>query len=189
MSRKGPRGLTPEEHALWSKVTETTVPLHPAQPKPIPERIEHHFDPPKPDPIPAFRIGERQTDTALPTQRPNGQPVHMDRKAFTQLKRGKLKPEARVDLHGMTLAQAHPALNRFIADAFARGRRLVLVITGKGKTARDDGPIPVRRGLLRHQVPQWLAHPSLSYAVLQVTEAHLRHGGSGAYYVYLRRKR
>ncbi len=113
----------------------------------------------------------------------------MDRKSFTNLKRGKLKPEARIDLHGLTLAQAHPALNRFILDSHAQGRRLVLVITGKGKTERDNGPIPVRRGILRHQVPHWLDTPPLSQVVLQVAEAHLKHGGEGAYYVYLRRHR
>ena len=69
------------------------------------------------------------------------------------------------------------------------GRRLVLVITGKGKDRDDGGPIPTRHGILRHQVPQWLALPPLSQAILQVTPAHLKHGGHGAYYVYLRRNR
>ncbi len=60
----------------------------------------------------------------------------MDRKSFGKLKRGKLPPEARIDLHGMTLDQAHPALTRFILDSHAKQRRLVLVITGKGKAPR-----------------------------------------------------
>ena len=67
--------------------------------------------------------------------------------------------------------------------------RHVLVITGKGKRGLDDGPIPQRQGVLRHQVPHWLRLPPLGAAVMQVTEAHLKHGGSGAYYVYLRRGR
>ncbi len=103
--------------------------------------------------------------------------------------RGKLKPEARIDLHGMTLAQAHPALNSFILNAHADGLRLVLVITGKGKTRSDSGPIPERIGLLRNQVPRWLDMAPLRPLVLQVEESHRRHGGSGAYYVYLRRPR
>jgi DNA-nicking Smr family endonuclease len=113
----------------------------------------------------------------------------MDRKAFDRLRRGKLKPEARLDLHGMTLDQARPALTRFLMSSHAQGRRLVLVITGKGKSADDAGPIPARRGLLRHNVPAWLQQPPLAQIVLQVTQAHLRHGGSGALYVYLRRHR
>lgn len=93
----------------------------------------------------------------------------MDRKAFDQMRRGKLKPEARIDLHGMTLDHAHPALTRFILSSQASGRRLVLVITGKGKARDEGGPIPVRFGVLRHQVPQWLTMAPLSQAVLQIT--------------------
>ena len=197
MSRKGPRGLTPEEQSLWNRVRERTTPLHPDRPAPAPAGLLHP-KPRRPDPapIPAFRIGEKHTETALPnklgptvSEGLAQRPVQMDRKSFAQLKRGKRKPEARIDLHGMTLARAHPALNRFILEAHAKGRRLVLVITGKGKDKDDDGPIPVRRGVLKHQVPQWLTTPPLSHVVLQVSEAHLKHGGTGAYYVYLRRSR
>ncbi|MBD3665219.1 Smr/MutS family protein [Sulfitobacter aestuariivivens] len=116
-------------------------------------------------------------------------PVQMDKKAFTKLKRGKLVPEGRIDLHGMTLDRAHPALTRFILSAHKSGKRLVLVITGKGKMRDDGGPIPVRHGVLRHQVPQWLSMAPLSQVVLQVSQAHVSHGGGGAYYVYLRRQR
>ncbi|OZA05706.1 MAG: hypothetical protein B7Y02_15405 [Rhodobacterales bacterium 17-64-5] len=87
------------------------------------------------------------------------------------------------------LAEAHPELIRFILNAQSAGLRLVLVITGKGKPGPDHGPIPVRTGVLRHQVPHWLHMAPLGPAVLQVTEAHLKHGGGGAYYVYLRRGR
>ena len=75
-----------------------------------------------------------------------------------------------------------------LALAQAAGCRLVLVITGKGKRRDDDGPIPERLGALRHQVPHWLHAPPLSGAVQQIAQAHLRHGGGGAYYVYLRRR-
>jgi DNA-nicking Smr family endonuclease len=113
----------------------------------------------------------------------------MDNKSFGKLKRGKLRPEGRIDLHGMTLDRAHPALKHFIQTSHRNGKRLVLVITGKGKQRDDGGPIPVRYGVLRHQVPQWLSSPPLSSVVLQVAQAHISHGGSGAYYVYLRRQR
>ena len=113
----------------------------------------------------------------------------MDRKTFGRMTRGKLLPEARIDLHGMTVAAAHPALTAFILRSQAEGRRLVLVITGKGKRSEDSGPIPVRSGVLRHQVPHWLETPPLRQVVLQVTPAHRRHGGDGAFYVYLRRRR
>jgi DNA-nicking Smr family endonuclease len=105
------------------------------------------------------------------------------------MKRGKLPPEARLDLHGKRLETAQTDLVRFILTAQARGLRLVLVITGKGRSAAADdlGPIPRPRGLLRHQVPDWLRMPPLAQAVLQIETAHVSHGGEGAYYVYLRR--
>jgi DNA-nicking Smr family endonuclease len=116
-------------------------------------------------------------------------PLQMDRKAFGRMKRGKLTPEGRIDLHGMTLDRAHPALIRFILSSQASGKRLVLVITGKGRAGSDDGPIPTPKGILKHQVPHWLSIPPLAQAVLQISQAHLSHGGGGAYYVYLRKGR
>ena len=111
--------------------------------------------------------------------------MQVDSRTQRDLSRGKLRPEARIDLHGMTLAAAKAELTGFILSAQASGRRLVLVITGKGKG--DHGPLPTRSGALRHEVPHWLDLPPLSHVVLQVVPAHLRHGGGGAYYVYLRR--
>ena len=110
----------------------------------------------------------------------------MDAKLHAKMSRGKLSPEARIDLHGLTLAEAHPELIRFVLNAHEAGLRLILVITGKGKQMWE--PIPRPTGALRHQVPHWLRLPPLGQAVLQVTEAHLKHGGTGAFYVYLRRR-
>ena len=112
----------------------------------------------------------------------------MDKKTHDRLKRGKLVPEARIDFHGMTAAEALPELNRFILKANAAGLRLVLVITGKGRNSTGDGLAPVREGVLKRLVPRWLVSPPLSQLVLDISEAHPRHGGSGAYYVYLRRR-
>jgi DNA-nicking Smr family endonuclease len=114
---------------------------------------------------------------------------HMDRRRFEKLRRGKVEPEARLDLHGMTSERAHGALTAFILAAHASGLRLVLVITGKGRPGEADAPAPHRQGILRHHVPHWLAAPPLVGRVLQVAPAHQRHGGGGAYYVYLRRQR
>lgn len=203
------RLLSPEERELWEKVAASTHALHPHAPisaetepdhgarnvaspqQPRPQPQPH----PRPD-LPDFHIGAAARGPAprhdlAPTLADslNRQPVQMDRKTHREMTRGKLEPEAKIDLHGRTLAQAHPELIRFILNAQGRGCRLVLVITGKGKRGRDEGPIPQRLGVLRHQVPHWLRLPPLAAAVLQVSEAHLKHGGSGAYYVYLRRTR
>ncbi len=189
MARRRP--LHPEELDLWRAVARTTRPLHasvdsgPVSPDPIPPA----FDPPKPKPaLPSFRLGEKARSQPYPTP-PQSPGLQMDAKAYARMSRGKLAPEARIDLHGLTLAEAHPDLIHFVLSAHAQGLRLVLVITGKGKIKDDHGPIPQRVGALRHQVPHWLRLSPLGPVVLQVTEAHLRHGGAGAYYVYLRRGR
>ena len=103
------------------------------------------------------------------------------------MKRGKLDPDARIDLHGLTAERAHAALIGFVLAAQKRGDRLLLVITGKGRAGSDHAPS--RRGLLRNAVPQWLAQAPIGHHILQIAPAHQRHGGGGAYYVYLRRKR
>ncbi|WP_424930316.1 Smr/MutS family protein [Amaricoccus tamworthensis] len=110
----------------------------------------------------------------------------MDKRRYEKMKRGKLRPDARVDLHGMTAEQAFGVLNGFILSAHASGHRLVLVITGKGKPARDSYGAS-QYGVLRHNVPHWLNSPRLAGKILQVESAHQRHGGDGAFYVYLRR--
>ena len=196
--RRGKRKLNPEEQELWARVTETAIPMPVRSEAKIADQPTRTkvAEPNSPRPIKSFRLGERATSkTAKHNLAPSldqhlvKAPVAMDKKAFTRLKQGKLRPEARLDLHGMTLDQAHPQLNRFILDAHAQGKRLVLVITGKGKSQDDNCPIPTRIGVLRHQVPNWFQQYPLKPHVLQVTQASQKHGGSGAFYVYLRRAR
>ncbi len=193
------RRLKPDELELWRKVAVNTQRLQAdrkALETPLTNLKPPASDKPIRQPIAPFDIGQRTNGTSskhdvLPGVREQvaSAAIQMDQKKFARLKRGKMKPEAKLDLHGMTLDQAHPALTRFILAAQSSGKRLVLVVTGKGKDRDDGGPIPTRLGVLRHNVPQWLAQPPLAQVVLQVSEAHLRHGGGGAYYVYLRRMR
>ncbi|MCC6008137.1 MAG: Smr/MutS family protein, partial [Rhodobacteraceae bacterium] len=112
----------------------------------------------------------------------------MDRKQHRRLTRGRIEPEARLDLHGMTLERAQAALRGFVSAQAGRGARLVLVITGKGREEPDPGPIPVPRGRLRHELPRWLEMPPLVALVIDYAPAHRRHGGNGAYYLWLRRR-
>lgn len=197
MSRR--RGLSGEDIELWQQVARSIQPLQPSH-----KQLATKTTKPKPDaaatPRPAppgfapqpFRIGQSGAPGGIalpalmsPAQHLAAQALRMDQKTHRRMTKGKLRPEARLDLHGMTLAQAQPELTDFILRARASGLRLVLVITGKGRG--DHGPLPTRPGALRHQVPIWLRHPPLAGAVQQVTAAHHRHGGEGAYYVYLRR--
>ena len=92
------------------------------------------------------------------------------------LRRGRITPEARIDLHGLTQEEAFRALLRFVERGRALDHRVVLVITGKG-------------GVLRSMVPRWLAEPELAGLTSGAAPAHVKHGGGGAFYVALRRKR
>ncbi len=198
MARK-PRNLSPEEEVLWSSVAKTTAPLRKERPtllepaKPTAKkRAPARFVPP------TFEIGQgvgavAQTRVDLApdvAHRVASASLSMDKKTFKKLSRGRMAPEARIDLHGLVMADAQPALIGFIMSSHASGLRLVLVITGKGRSGKDGGgPVPERRGILRDQVPQWLSMAPCRSVVLQVAQAHASHGGGGAYYVYLRRTR
>lgn len=201
------RGLSTEDKVLWSRVAASVDPLHPGGRHPAPADdpppaltptkiapSRQAAEPVPPPSLAGLRLGNRKDAAStridlspLPNEALDAQPLRMDHKTHRQMTRGKLSPEARIDLHGMTLAVAQPVLTRFIMQARADGLRLVLVITGKGRAGGPDAPLPVRPGALRHNVPHWLHMPPLSTAVLQVRPAHRRHGGEGAYYVYLRR--
>jgi len=198
MSR-GP--LTPDERDLWQRVARATRRLQPAKAPMADTRRAPVPDPGAPPPaLPAASF------PAVPSKRPvqpritldlapsrsddlSSQPIRMDKKLHARMTRGKLVPEARIDLHGLTLAAAQPRLQGFIETAHGRGLRLVLVITGKGRTApQDETPaMPRPAGVLRRAVPQWLRQAPLSALVLDIREAHVSHGGGGALYVYLRK--
>ena len=199
------RPLTPDERDLWQRVARATRRLQPAKAPIADTRRAPVPDPgapppapmaaPLPAPLPALipmrPAPPRITLDLAPSRSDDlaSQPIRMDRKLHARMTRGKLLPEARIDLHGLTLAAAQPRLQGFVESAHARGLRLVLVITGKGRTAQaDDTPaMPRPAGVLRRAVPQWLRQAPLSALVLDIREAHVSHGGGGALYVYLRK--
>lgn len=217
--RRKSRKLSAEDKAVWSRVAETLTPLRNTPPT-VPLRVGSESDGSTSEGAPIRTDTAVFPSPRGPARQPGGSrlvlpprvvpeepsvridlapdPMQaaldsapaMDARAFGRLKRGKLAPEARIDLHGMTADRAHGALRGFIMDAHARGLRLVLVITGKGRGSDDGMPLsPARRGILRNAVPAWLGQPPLNMMVLQIAPAHQRHGGGGAYYVYLRKRR
>ena len=108
----------------------------------------------------------------------------LGRRMKQRVARGKEKIDGRLDLHGLTQAEAHATLLRFMNVASSRGARLVLVITGKGVRAGEGG-----RGVLKRQVPQWLGLPEFRALVVGFEDAHVAHGGEGALYVRVRRSK
>ena len=126
------------------------------------------------------------TGSAPPAKPPPLAPL--DRKLKKRVARGRTEIDARIDLHGMTQSEAHGKLMRFLRCAQADGARMALVVTGKGSTARaaEHGS---ERGVLKRQVPLWLALPEFRPLVVGFEDAHIGHGGSGALYVRLRREK
>jgi DNA-nicking Smr family endonuclease len=175
MSRR-PRKLSEEEIALWAEVARTVKRRRGVVPPPE--------LPPRPAPPPSPALPPRE-----PPPRPAGPPplVGLDRKTKRDLNRGRGGVDSALDLHGLNQAEAHHALRAFLMDAQARGMKLVIVVTGKGKAGTSswiDEP-----GVLKRLAPHWLRAPDLRGIVLGFEEAARHHGGSGALYVRLRRVR
>jgi DNA-nicking Smr family endonuclease len=180
--RRSRRALTSAERELWSSVTRSIAPLGRKRPRPEPEREEIEPEgtkPPAPPtpPAPATRTPSPPREAAL---------APFDRRLKQRLARGHAPIDGTIDLHGLTQAQAHAALVRFLRAARADDARLVLVITGKGARNED---FAADRGVLRRQVPLWLKSRELRDCVIGFDAAHVAHGGDGALYVRIRRKR
>lgn len=191
MSRRGRRRqLSAEERALWHHVVRHVVPLRPEAVEPPPPEPPAAPSPVLPAPSAAPPAAGRKS--SQPPAVPPPQPLAgLEPKARRRLVRG-AEVDARLDLHGLTQAAAHRRLRLFLLDAQASGHAVVLVITGKGDPERLENLGPAfgeGRGVLRRAVPLWLAEPDLRAVVLGFESAGRRHGGEGALYVRIRRRR
>ena len=114
----------------------------------------------------------------------------IDKKVYSRLKKGRLRPSKTLDLHGLRYEDAKFHVLTFIRSAYNDNQRLVLIITGKGKYTKNDTTYvsKERSGVLRQALPIWLKDNNIRSLILNFTSAHFSHGGSGAFYVYLRKK-
>lgn len=193
---RAPRGLSPDEAALWEQVAATITPIHPARPlahKPEaapqpqsqpqslplpPKRVKGRIPPPRPAPAPP----------SLPVARPlesKGLDSSWDRK----LARGAIAPDVTIDLHGLGLDAAHGRLTGGIAQALAMGSRVILLIAGKHRPHDEHDLRGSRRGAIRAKLLDWLAHSPYADRIAAVRPAQPRHGGAGAVYIVLRKAR
>ncbi len=166
---KDRRPTTGEDSALWEAVAQTATPL---RPKPVAV-----FDkPPAPRKIaPAATVRPPASSPKAP------RPAAIDRRTARRIARGAIALDARLDLHGLTQAEAHRRLLQLLEDVQEAGGRIVLVITGKGTLGGG--------GVLRRMLPGWLASPRFRSLVAGFEEAHRNHGGAGAFYIRVRRGR
>lgn len=183
MSHRRTRHPTHEEILLWRHVMREAQPLHP-----VPEMLGNEADNDNvPPPVPLAKPAKGQV-AAPPVAKIKtklkelvaGQLSDMDKRTAERLAKGQTAIDGRLDLHGLTEAQAHAALVRFLAMSRSLGRRCVLVITGKGVEGK---------GVIRSSLPKWLNAAELRPLVLGISQAKPKDGGEGAFYVLLKRHR
>ncbi|MDQ0313719.1 Smr/MutS family protein [Amorphus orientalis] len=184
--RRGPRRLSDEERALWSKVAESVMPLRPEKSLDPQEPAPPADDLSGPDPRTAPKAPVRKV-AAVPQAPPaprhrSSRPAPIERRTLQKIARGALPIDGRLDMHGMRQQAAHGALRAFLISAQARGGRIVLIITGKGRSGDEEA------GVLRRQLPHWLEASDLRPLIVGMAVAHRGHGGDGAFYVQLRRR-
>lgn len=179
MSRRQ-RGLTREDQILWSKVARSVAPM---KGKTVPVEPEEEGDAfadmvASPELPPVIADAKHQAEIL---RRQTPQAGSIDRPTRKKLATGRLSIDAKIDLHGMTQGEAYGTLLSFLHNAYAHGRRHVLVVTGKGASMGSDG-------ILRRQVPAWFSTPAFRGLVSAHEDAARHHGGQGALYVRLRRR-
>ena len=198
-SSGGGRAVTPDEVELWDHATRALEPIK-AKPR-VGTSVAVDRPPAKAAAVAApkkekaaLSVGLKQSLLAPSRTRASRPPplVEFDRRAARRIASGKSEIEARIDLHGDRQHEARSRLRTFLLDSHAKGRRTVLVITGKGGEQErgdhlGDALEESRRGVLRRNVPLWLEEPDLRAIVVSYTVAGARHGGEGALYVQLRR--
>lgn len=198
------RMLSPDEEKLWAQVTRGVDPLTGrARNQALPDKQIKSAEPLQNHARPGAGGGAKkplnpkpvhQPPPSLPPVRttPSESLSNLERKDKQRVRRGTIEVDAKIDLHGMRQVEAHQALIHRVTEARLRGHRVLLVVTGKGlgKDLPRDGSTPFWMrggGVLRQQVPLWLSEEPLRSLIFSVQQAHQRHGGSGALYVFLKR--
>ena len=169
------RRLKPDDAGLWHRAMRGVAPLPGRSPHPDRGRLAR--DAPEPGAVQSVPP-TKPRPRSVPPEPPLDQLAGVDRATAERLRRGQRPIEARLDLHGMTQAEAHSVLAGFIVGSRAAGRRCLLVITGHGRASG---------GVLKSAVPRWLNEPELRRHLLAIAPARPQHGGHGALYVLLRR--
>ena len=174
-----PKADHAEDLDLWRRVARDIAPLPGRTPHPDRRHLAGTSGNAGETPAVPTKVGATPAKPRSPVPAP---PLDnfagVDRATAERLKRGRRTIEARLDLHGMTQAEAHRALAGFVAGSRTGGRRCVLVITGHGR---------ISGGVLKSAVPRWLHEPEMRRHVLAIAPARPQHGGAGALYVLLRR--
>lgn len=114
-----------------------------------------------------------------------------DPKIETKARRGRIEIARTLDLHDLRQAAALSRLKRFLETAYKDDCRCVLVVTGKGAPVDRLSAMAGRspRGVIRLRFLEWIEEPPLRAIVARAARAAPRHGGDGAFYVFLKGRR
>lgn len=191
MSEKKPRGsLSDADKKIWGKVTENITKLESNRARsPLVRKSAYavHF--------PSSAYGQK--GIKAPAERITRPPRDLKDADFNwhqKLRGGQVKPEGKVDLHGLSQDRAYAVLHHYIEEAQRRGKRVILVVTGKGGLKSDYGAASHSdfmrdRGILKVNVPRWLSERDLACRIVSYYSARSEHGGDGALYVVLKKIR
>jgi len=188
-----PRRLGPDETALWKKVAATVKPLPKSQ-SPLAPAAPPTVRPPQPTPrSTAAPAVAAPRPAPLPKPRRTHGNATLDGHWDRRLRKGLMRPDLSIDLHGHSLASAQALLDEAIGRGLMRGARVLLVVAGRLRPGADRLPQmhgdPRPRGAIRASLPDWLAYSPYADQIVALRPAHISHGGAGAVYVILRRSR
>ncbi len=167
------KNLTPDDAMVWRRVAKT---VRPAPDKVVPEGRDDLVA----AMTPTARLHKSMISAPLTPPKPYMPPSSktLDRAMDRKTRRGKIVVDMKLDLHDMTQDEALGALVSGLHRARARHARCILVVTGKGSITHG--------GVLRRRLPEWLARADIRPMISRYAQSHIRHGGAGAYYVYLK---
>ena len=103
-----------------------------------------------------------------------------------------LSKKRSIDLHGYTLEQANSAIEEFIKKSYVDGVNKLIVVTGKGLHSQNDKDPYVSKnlGILKYSVPEYISkNESLMSMINEIVDANIEDGGSGAFYIYLKKNK
>jgi DNA-nicking Smr family endonuclease len=178
------RRLSPEEREAWDRVARSVRPGRPA-PAPVETLAPPVGKPGLSAPKTSLTTAKPTTVVPEPVRRPVAK---LDNSWEKRIRGGQIVPDLSVDLHGHTLAAAHLRLNRVLAFALNQEARVLLVVTGRPRNPAENGGSS-GRGAIRAEIGHWLSAGAHADLIASVRTAHPRHGGAGALYVILRRKK
>ena len=109
--------------------------------------------------------------------------INIEKNKLKRIKSGRINIEGTIDLHGFSLKEAKARLQLFVGESFQRNKRLLLIITGKGRNSKPN--IHGKKQTIKSEINKWLLEDFYRDKVQYISKALDKHGGEGAYYFFL----